>query len=423
MLQLAVQAGIPIIAVKTTDVLNVAMVLEHVTKLKPNKLKPEAIDGQLKAKALHYLMLGASKKLPDDLSGLYNKLVDIESTLIVVNSPAKNDLFYDAGLMPVPADLMFKTLQDVFGDESTVAGLMPTLGGVTLKDASEFIRLTMARDKSCTPEGVMVTRKSSFQGNRGITLVDTSNLAYDPPPFLIKWVQAEKDFFLASGDSRLVPRGLLFGGLPGTGKSAGAKWVAAQLGIPLYRVDIGSMKQKYVGESEDNMLNALGQLDQEEPCVALFDEVEKIFSIQSGVNDGNTTSSMLSQLLWWLAEHRSRVLTIMTCNNQNVIPRELYRDRRIDDVVEFQGFDSSKKALPFASYVLGTYGFKPDMFVGGEKRVMDALQEAFAHKGVTKGDKATQLAHAAVEQAMITLIKTAPKVEVPVGLAPQEPPA
>ena len=96
-------------------------------------------------------------------------------------------------------------------------------------------------------------------------------------------MHAEKPFFLTGTDPRLIPRGLLFDGLPGTGKTAGAKWVAEQFGVPLYRVDIGGTKNKYVGQSEANMLMNLARIDGEEPAVALIDEVEKVFS--TGIHD------------------------------------------------------------------------------------------------------------------------------------------
>lgn len=66
------------------------------------------------------------------------------------------------------------------------------------------------------------------------------------------------------------------------------------------------------------------------PCVVLIDEVEKVF--QSG-EDGGVTSRILSQLLWWLAEHRTRVLTVMTTNDYAAIPPELYRPGRLDKVM------------------------------------------------------------------------------------------
>ena len=52
----------------------------------------------------------------------------------------------------------------------------------------------------------------------------------------------EKAFFLTGDDPRLRPRGLMFDGEPGTGKTSAAKWIAEQFGVPLYRQDVGGAK-------------------------------------------------------------------------------------------------------------------------------------------------------------------------------------
>ena len=129
-----------------------------------------------------------------------------------------------------------------------------------------------------------------------------------------------------------------------------------RLNVPLYRIDIGGTKNKYVGTSEANMLTNLHRVDQEEPCVVLLDEVEKIF-VQGGGDNTGVVQTMLSQMLWWLQEHKSRVLTIMTTNNVKVIPPELYREGRIDEVLYFGGLIHDE-AVPFVQHALSVYSLK-----------------------------------------------------------------
>jgi len=45
----------------------------------------------------------------------------------------------------------------------------------------------------------------------------------------------------------------------------------------------------------------------------------------------------LGYLLWWLQEHQSKVLVVMTTNDEKKIPPELYRAGRVDEAVEFTG--------------------------------------------------------------------------------------
>ena len=83
-------------------------------------------------------------------------------------------------------------------------------------------------------------------------------------------------------------------------------------------------------------------------CVVLIDEVEKAFASQ---NDTGVSSSLLGTLLWWLQEHKSRVFVVMTTNKKEVIPKELWREGRIDKVLTFQGLESKAEALDFADEV------------------------------------------------------------------------
>lgn len=156
--------------------------------------------------------------------------------------------------------------------------------------------MTMTRDTSLTQTGINETRRG-YKNLKGIQQVATEMAYYIQPSYLSNWLSINTQFFLKPVHPSLVPRGLLFDGPPGTGKTAAAKAIAKAFNIPLYRLDIGAMKGKYVGDSEGNLMAALASVDQVEPCVVIFDEVEKIFQ---GSGDSGVTTSMLSQLLWWL---------------------------------------------------------------------------------------------------------------------------
>lgn len=254
MLQLALRSALPLISVATTDLLNLSTVLQHLAKRPPQRFtisKESATP--IQTRGLYFAILGEGKALPEDLSQVYEKLVDKEATLVLVNLAKPHHLCFDAGVVPVPASLLRQTLEAVFEDKKVVAGLLPVLGGCTLKDVGELVRLTFARDQSCTPEGLMRTRQMAFRPQGGLTLVDNTNSFYQPPDFLHYWLAQEKPYFLGATDPRLIPRGLMFAGQPGTGKTAASKWLAKELGVPLYRLDIGTTKSKFIGEchSED----------------------------------------------------------------------------------------------------------------------------------------------------------------------------
>lgn len=400
MLKLAVRAGLPLVEVTTRDMLNFADVVHHVTGKKPVSWGQPSGPAELKGGTLYYMSGSKLKEIA--YHDVYKRLVMVESTLLLINSDRPHELPFKAGEVPVPRELMLGFIKALVTDDKRAKDLLAALGGCTLKETAEIVKLTMARDHSLTGRGITLTRKTCFQGSRGLTQVDPTQPYYEPPEQLEQWLKLEGPFFLnSSADRRLVPRGILAGGPPGTGKTEAAKWLASQLGVPLYRVDIGGTKQKFVGESEANLLAAFNQLDNEEPCVVLFDEIEKVFG--GGEYDGGTTTSMLSQLLWWLAEHRSRVLTVMTTNNIRKLPPELYRSGRIDATMFFGGLERGA-ATTLGKHVLSTFGDAAKHVT--ESMVDKAIGEVFANRPLNT-DPPT-VAHASVTAAMLHLIKSKP---------------
>ncbi|QXN72658.1 AAA-ATPase [Rhodobacter phage RcZahn] len=392
MLKTVIDAGLPIIAATTRDTINLADVLHEITGKQPVTYAP----GTTKPVAdTLYLFIMRRDDKPVDLSKLYSALIKLESTLIVVNPPRMEDYFFDAGEVPIPKKMLHDMLFTVTEDEQLTTDLVRALGGVTLKEAAELAKLTMARDQSLTAHGIVQTRKEYFQSQTGLFLVDPAQPLYIPDEKLAKWVQTEKSFFMQPPDTRLMPRGLLFDGPPGTGKTAGAKYIASEWGVPLYRFDVGSTKNKYVGESEGNMRANLARLDREEPCIVLFDEMEKVFA-DGEHGDSNTTTSMMSQVLWWLAEHQSRVLTIMTTNKKTKLPPELYREGRIDEVLDFQGL-TMDEAPDFVMKVAKT--FKANL---GPQHIKQAVKEAFSGQEVNE-----RISHALLTRATYGQVKKA----------------
>jgi len=391
MLKLCVEAELPLVAVNTRDVLNLQEVLKEITKREVEAFVPQS---PVEAHKLYMYLCDPDPKVRLPLTTLYTKMMKNESTLLLINPPVIEEPMFHAGEVPVPRPLMMRFMKEVVNSEKKAVELLRGLGGCTLKDAAELARLTMARDKSLTVPGLMETRKTSFQSNKGLTQVDPNQGFYDPPEPLSAWVEAERKFFLTGDDPRLIPRGLLFDGPPGTGKTAGAKWVAAQLGVPLYRVDVGATKSKWLGESEGNLLASLNRVDAEEPACVLIDEIEKVFGVGEH-GDSGTTTTMLSQLLWWLAERRTRTLAIMTTNNSKALPKELYREGRVDTVLWFAGLNQHE-AIPFVESVLATFPkVKPK---AGDRDKM--LHRAF--KGAADG-KASQ---AVLTQAVYAYVKS-----------------
>jgi hypothetical protein len=355
MLLTALKAKLPIIACTTRDPVNAQRVIKHlIGKQKLVECKPEA---GLSPNHTIYYAIGLD--VANVNVALHQKLVKADNSILILVNCKPNTLAFNAGELPIPRELVFNEMSE-FAETGAVAEALTTcLGGCTIKEAVELAMLTMADQGSLTPQGLLHTRRGFFQGQSGLTLVDTDQSFYEPPEALAAYVQQEKQFFLHENDVRLRPRGLMFDGEPGTGKTSGAKWLCSEWGIPLYRVDIGGTKGKYHGESEGNMLANLQRIDVEEPCGVLFDEIEKVFRKNVSGED-SVSMTMQSQLLWWLSERRSRTFVMMTTNNEKIIPDELHREGRIDKTITFEGLEH-EAGIEFMVRVLNTFDIEMDI--------------------------------------------------------------
>lgn len=255
-----------------------------------------------------------------------------KATLIVVNPLSTDPCMFDAGPLR-PTEEMVREFVKTNAVDSEVEALVTALHGLGHKSMLEISKLAMAASGEFTARSVRRMRLELYGEVGGLRQVDTDDiLMYWPHKRLEEWLMLEGKLMTPEAPYRLRPRGLLFSGLPGTGKTLGAKYLARELGLPLYLLDISGMLSKWQGDSEKSLSAALTQAESNSPCVLLLDEAEKLF--ESG-DDSGSPQRLLATLLWWLQEHRSTILTILTTNAQQSLPPELIRAGRVDEAVTF----------------------------------------------------------------------------------------
>jgi hypothetical protein len=352
MLETALGAGLPVIGIHTDDLVNIEAVIQEIAKAKPVKLPP---NWKAASQVMNVNMLFWTDAETEVNTDLYRQFAKAGKQLIVVN-PTKNPLIFDAGGLAVPDDMLHTVLAEQV-QEKDIRPLMQVLRGLSLKSVTEILALTQSRVGNNKPAEVRLTRTMVMGTTQGLSQVDTGYEFYWWPPPLIKWVARNAPYFLAECHHSLIPRGVLLYGAPGVGKTMGAKAIARKLEVPLYRLDMATTLVKYMGDSEARFARALEIIEREAPCVVLIDEVEKLFGAK---DDSGVIQRLLSQLLWWLAEHKSRVFTVMTSNNIDDIPPELYRPGRIDRKFLMSGLPLDR-VFDFATEVYATvFGATPD---------------------------------------------------------------
>jgi hypothetical protein len=131
-------------------------------------------------------------------------------------------------------------------------------------------------------------------------------------------------------NTRRRAKGVLLLGVPGVGKSAFAKSLGAETGRPTLLLDIGALLGSLVGQTEQNIRQALKLADAMAPCLLYVDEIEKALSGASGQGDSGVSTRLLGTFLTWLNDHESDVYVVATCNDISKLPPEFSRAERWD---------------------------------------------------------------------------------------------
>lgn len=189
-----------------------------------------------------------------------------------------------------------------------------------------------------------------------------------------------------------APRGLLLLGVQGSGKSLCAKAIATAWETPLLRLDPGVLYDRFIGESERRLRDALRQAEAMAPIVLWIDEIEKAFaSAASRSADGGLSQRMFGSLLTWMQEHHRPVFLVATANDIEALPPELLRKGRFDEIffVDLPESDArldifaihlKKRGRDPARFDLHTLAGAADGFSGAEieQAIMAGMYKAFA---------------------------------------------
>jgi ATP-dependent 26S proteasome regulatory subunit len=148
------------------------------------------------------------------------------------------------------------------------------------------------------------------------------------------WLKKRKTAFSiqASNYGLPTPRGLLLIGIQGTGKSLTAKAIANDWQLPLLKLDVGKLFGGIVGESESRLRQMINVAETISPCILWIDEIDKAFTNTESKGDSGTSNRVLATFISWLSEKTRPVFVISTANNIDLLPLEIIRKGRFDEI-------------------------------------------------------------------------------------------
>lgn len=131
---------------------------------------------------------------------------------------------------------------------------------------------------------------------------------------------------------KLIPRGMIFWGPPGTGKTMFAKAMATAIGAAITIVSGPELKSRWVGESEERLRQVFHRARQSAPSIIVFDELDSFASARGTYTGSGVEHSMVNQLLTEMDGFHSDelVFVVGTTNFVDILDPALLRPGRFE---------------------------------------------------------------------------------------------
>ena len=133
-----------------------------------------------------------------------------------------------------------------------------------------------------------------------------------------------------------LPRGFVFFGPPGTGKSILARALAAEINLPIVNLPTEKLVSKWLGESGHNFAAAIGLAEQMSPVIIFVDEIDKLLRQRSGEACDGAAGEMrnvLNQVLDWLGRKDRRSILVGATNRPEDLDGAAIRPGRVDHMI------------------------------------------------------------------------------------------
>ena len=231
-------------------------------------------------------------------------------------------------------DNLSEALTDSVRDQFLKAG-----AGLTSQQISQAFRKALAGKHAVTARelDILFEEKKQIVKKSGLLeLVPQTTAFQQLGGFgnLKKWLMLRREIFSkrAREYGLGLPKGVLLMGISGCGKTLAVKAISAFWKIPLLRLDMGRLYDGTIGTPEECLRKVIKTAEASSPCVLWIDEIEAGIANASQKTLGGSASRILAGFLTWMQEKTSPVFIGATANNIELLPPEILRKGRFDEL-------------------------------------------------------------------------------------------
>jgi SpoVK/Ycf46/Vps4 family AAA+-type ATPase len=227
-------------------------------------------------------------------------------------------------------------------DSAGLDAVADNLRGLIEEEAERVLAQAIIARYGLTPElvtDVLEAKKSQLRRSGMLEFIDSAEdfAAVGGLENLKSWLRQRRGAWEdgARNFGLDPPRGVIIMGVQGCGKSMCARAIAGEWKLPLMKFETADIFDKYVGETEKRIQKLFHVAEELAPAVLWIDELEKVFAgsgPESASSDAGVSSRLLGTFLSWMQDRKAAVFVAATSNNVRVLPPELIRKGRFDEL-------------------------------------------------------------------------------------------
>ena len=248
---------------------------------------------------------------------------------------------YDLDLPSIPemaetvTDWLAESGYDLPVKAQTVAAI---LKGLTLSEAGH----ALSRIAYLRPENHKILRLLQEEKRQLIQKLGTLEYIPDVPPLkelgglenLKDWLIKRHELIISGKEEErdITPKGILLMGVSGCGKSLCIKAISAAWQLPLYRLEMVNVFSGANGSPEQAFAAACRTMEEMAPAVLWIDEIEMGLSGEGSTAGNSEMSRIFAFFLTWMQEKPPGLFVAATANRIDLLPAEMIRKGRFDQV-------------------------------------------------------------------------------------------
>lgn len=161
---------------------------------------------------------------------------------------------------------------------------------------------------------------------------------------IVEWPSRYPDLFAKA--KVMPPRGILFSGPSGTGKTLMARALAGETGLNFISISVPTLFSKWLGESEKALHQIFKKAKQSAPCILFFDEIDTLGVTRNVTSEGAAAvERVVSQFFNELdnLSELSQVIVLGATNREDILDPALTRAGRLDYIIRFPVSDEQDR--------------------------------------------------------------------------------